>query len=70
MRSPISFIREEHVPTEFIESYNFLKNNYGINKSKLIIIGIVKCKIIFENQEFNKDFFVVPNETMEYPAIL
>jgi len=68
--SHISLVREEYVPTEFIESYSFLKNYYGINKSKLIVIRIVKCKIIFENQEFNKDFFVVPNETMEYPAIL
>jgi len=68
--SPVCLIREEHVPTECIENFSVTQYYYGINNSKLKIIGKTECKIIFKKEEFNKDFSVVPNETMQYSALL
>jgi len=68
--SPISLIRKDYAP------YNIRKpippnmtSYYGINKSKINILGISEIDCIVDNVSTKLTFYVVPIETITFAAI-
>jgi len=69
--SPISLIREDYAP------YNIrrpippnMTSYYGINKSKINILGISEIDCIVDNVSIKLIIYVVPIETITFAAIL
>lgn len=69
--SPISLIREDYVPISARKPIpSDLTSYYGINKTKINILGICKLDCIMNNAPVELTFYVVSMETITFPAIL
>jgi len=69
--SPISLIREDYAPHNIRRSIPLnMTPYYGINKSKINILGIAEVNCIVDNASVKLTFYVVPIETITFAAIL
>jgi len=68
--SPISLIREDYAPYNIRRPIPLnMTSYYGINKSKINILGISEIDCIVDNISIKVTFYVVPIETITFAAI-
>lgn len=69
--SPISLIREEYVPHTVRKPIpSDMTSYYGVNKSKINILGIFDTNCTIDDASIKLTFYVVPRETITVSAIL
>lgn len=63
--SPISLIRAKFVPPGcYCPIPSTSTNDYGVNGSKLNILGVIEQIILVQDCYVNVSFYVVPDDTM------
>lgn len=76
--SPISFVKQSslghirnHFETTNLKSNEMLNLNYfGLNNSRLNVIGKIPSFVILNKNEYNFELLIVADESMGYDAVL
>lgn len=68
--SPISFVKEKMIPSNFINYDNTATHFCGINGSKLNVVGTTAVDIVYDELQVKAQIYIVSEDTMSFPMIV